>query len=73
MPAGKLEAPLVRSRNPPAMPRKSLVEYIAEYSPGTAATLPLPQRSGYRTVRWSYREVAGSGGAIRPGIGIARN
>ena len=58
MPAGKLEAPLIRSRNTPAMPRRSLVEYIAEYS-RHGADVAFAHPSGYRTARWSYRDVAG--------------
>lgn len=58
MPVSKLEAPSVRSRNTSAMPHQSLVEYIGEAARrGTG--IAFAHQSGYRTVRWSYRDVAG--------------
>src|SRR5271165_1786299 len=41
----------------PAMPRQSLIDYLREY-PGHGRSTAYVQRSGYRTYRWSYREVA---------------
>jgi len=39
------------------MPRQSLIDYLREY-PGHGRSTAYVQRSGYRTYRWSYREVA---------------
>src|SRR5258706_15958974 len=41
----------------PVMPRQSLVEYVREFS-RHARGLAFGNRTGYRTVRWSYAEVA---------------
>jgi long-chain acyl-CoA synthetase len=58
MPVSKLEAaPATRSRNTPAMLRQSLVEYIGE-SARHGRDIAFAYQSGYRTVRWSYRDVA---------------
>ena len=40
------------------MPRQSLIDYLREY-PGRGRSTAIVQRSGYRTSRSSYREVAG--------------
>jgi long-chain acyl-CoA synthetase len=39
------------------MPRRSLIEYLHEY-PKHGRETAFVERSGYRTARWSYREVA---------------
>jgi len=49
---------ILRSKSVPAMPRHSLIEYLVE-SFKHGRDLAFVQRSGYRTVRWSYRDVAG--------------
>ena len=70
--AGKLEAPPIRSKSPqpcPASPSSILLGNTARHGRGVA----FAHRSGYRTIRWTYREVAGAGGAIRAGIGIAKD
>src|ERR1035437_7586801 len=57
MPGRKRETPPKRSRNTPPMPRESLIEYIrgsARHGNGVAYV----HRAGYRTVRWTYRDVA---------------
>src|SRR6202790_917883 len=40
------------------MPRQSLIDYLQDYQRHGRSTA-FVQRSGYRTSRWSYREVAG--------------
>ena len=40
------------------MPRQSLIDYLREY-PRHGRSTAFVQRSGYRTSRWSYRDVAG--------------
>ena len=40
------------------MPRQSLIDYLREY-PGRGRSTAFVQRSGYRTSRMSYQEVAG--------------
>jgi long-chain acyl-CoA synthetase len=40
------------------MPRQSLIDYLREY-PKHARSTAFVQRSGYRTSRWSYLEIAG--------------
>jgi long-chain acyl-CoA synthetase len=40
------------------MPRQSLIDYLQAY-PRHGRSTAFVQRSGYRTSRWSYREVAG--------------
>jgi long-chain acyl-CoA synthetase len=40
------------------MPRQSLIDYLREY-PKHGRSAAFVQRSGYRTARWSYCEVAG--------------
>src|SRR6202158_1914399 len=40
------------------MPRQSLIDYLQDY-PRHGRSTAFVQRSGYRTSRWSYREVAG--------------
>src|ERR1039458_3989613 len=57
-PGRKLGTHTIRSRNTPAMPRQSLIEYIAE-SARHGSGMAYAHRSGYRTARWSYRDVAG--------------
>src|SRR5580692_330525 len=48
---------LVSGSRTSAMPRQSLIEYLREYSKhGRDAAYVY--RSGYRTVRWSYQEIA---------------
>src|ERR1700722_6147213 len=39
------------------MPRQSLIDYLLQYA-GPGADTAFVQRSGYRTERWSYTEVA---------------
>jgi long-chain acyl-CoA synthetase len=39
------------------MPRQSLIDFLQEYARHGRSTA-FAQRSGYRTLRWSYRDVA---------------
>src|ERR1700686_5047351 len=41
------------------MPRQSLIEYLGEYR-RHGREVAIAQRSGYRMVRWSYNDVAGT-------------
>src|SRR6267154_1235177 len=56
--AAKLETPPVRSSNTSAVPRQSLIEYLGDAAKRWSGNA-FVQHSGYRIVRWSYRDVAG--------------
>src|SRR6266853_1110558 len=46
-----------RSWSTPAMPRRSLIEYLAGYG-RLGRSIAFGERSGYRVARWSYHDVA---------------